>query len=120
MINFSRNPAASGFARVFYKKEVVEYYSFTVCIFRLFLFVVNSVCQREKALVGICSPKQTKPLASNCRCACARQLWRSRRGSRKARQFCLFAGTANLVVIVTTGMQVCRKQTGTRRIFLPH
>lgn len=90
------------------------------CASRYMWIVVNSVCQREKALVGICSPKQTKPLASNCRCACARQLWRSRRGSRKARQFCLFAGTANLVVIVTTGMQVCRKQTGTRRIFLPH
>lgn len=90
------------------------------CTSRYMWIVVNSVCQREKALVGICSPKQTKPLASNCRCACARQLWRSRRGSRKARQFCLFAGTANLVVIVTTGMQVCRKQTGTRRIFLPH
>ncbi len=62
MINFSRNPAASGFARVFYKKEVVEYYSFTVCIFRLFLFVVNSVCQREKGAGGDLQPQTNKTI----------------------------------------------------------
>ncbi|EEJ1148464.1 hypothetical protein GS291_001360 [Salmonella enterica] len=104
---------------MFYKKEVVEYYSFTVCIFRLFLFVVNSVCQREKGAGGDLQPQTNKTIGKQLpmrvRTSVMAVTARESKGSPV-----LFAGTANLVVIVTTGMQVCRKQTGTRRIFLPH